>query len=52
MAIIVPRERTYSVACWKGFSETASRITAWAPRPSGVAALTSATKSLDLVKST
>ena len=52
IATTVPRERTYSAACWKGFSATARRMTACAPRPSGVAALTSATRSWVLVKST
>ena len=48
----VPRGRTYSAACWKGFSLTATRMTAWGPRPSGVAFWTSATTFLDVAKST
>lgn len=52
MQTMEPRLRTYSLACWNGFSWTASMMTAWAPRPSGVAFLTSRTRSLDVVKST
>lgn len=49
IATTVPLGRTYSVACWNGFSAAVTRRTACAPEPPGVRADASLTTSWDLV---